>query len=128
MYWFSKPDVRLPMRAFGKSLRAIVTWTSVQRRYTIEELGFAPEKVHLVKHHVDQIFWSPRERPAEMICSVGREMRDYDTLIEALRGTCPALPHRGRPRASEPQSPRGTGGSAPKSSPPRPAPTSPSER
>jgi len=86
-YWFSKPGVRLPMRAFGKSLRAIVTWTSVQRRYAIEELGFAPEKVHLVKHYVDQIFWSPRERPAEIICSVGREMRDYDTLIEALRGT-----------------------------------------
>jgi glycosyltransferase involved in cell wall biosynthesis len=87
LYWFSKPDVRLAMRAFGKSLPAIVTWTSVQRRYAIEELGFAPEKVHLVKHYVDQIFWSPRERPAEIICSVGREMRDYDTLIEALRGT-----------------------------------------
>ena len=87
LYWFSKPNVRLPMRAFGKSLRAIVTWTSVQRRYAIEELGFAPEKVHLVKHYVDQIFWSPRERPAQVICSVGREMRDYDTLVEALRGT-----------------------------------------
>lgn len=87
MYWFSKPNVRLPMRAFGKSLRAVVTWPSVQRRYAIEELGFAPEKIHLVKNKVDQVFWSPRERPAEMICSVGREMRDYDTLIEALRGT-----------------------------------------
>ena len=86
-YWFSKPNVRLPMRAFGKSLRAIVTWTTVQRRYAIEELGFAPEKVHLVKYYVDQIFWSPRERPGELICSAGREMRDYDTLIEALRGT-----------------------------------------
>ena len=93
---------------------AIVTWTSVQRRYAIEELGFAPEKIHLVKHYVDQIFWSPRERPAEIICSVGREMRDYDTLIEALRGTCPALPHRGRPRACEPQSPRAPAGQRPR--------------
>jgi glycosyltransferase involved in cell wall biosynthesis len=87
LYWLSKPNIRLPMRAFGKSLRAIVTWSSVQRRYAIDELGFTPERVHLVKHYVDQVFWRPRERPAEIVGSIGSEMRDYDTLIEALRGT-----------------------------------------
>ena len=87
MYWFSRPSVRLPMLAFAKSLQAIVTWTSTQRRYAIERLGIAPEKIYLIKHFVDQLFWSPRERTIDTICSVGAEMRDYPTLLEALRGT-----------------------------------------
>jgi glycosyltransferase involved in cell wall biosynthesis len=87
LYWFSRPSVRLPLRAFGDRLHAIVTWSSVQRTYAIENLGIAPEKIYLVKHFVDQLFWSPRERALDMICSAGAEMRDYPTFLEALRGT-----------------------------------------
>ena len=87
LYWFSRPSVRLPLRAFSGSLRAIVTWSSVQRAYAIEELGIPPEKIYLVRHFVDQLFWSPRESQLDMICSAGAEMRDYPTLLEALRGT-----------------------------------------
>jgi glycosyltransferase involved in cell wall biosynthesis len=87
MYWFSRPSVRLPMLAFARSLHAIVTWSSRQRNYAIEHIGIAPEKIYLIKHFVDQLFWSPRERPLDMICSAGAEMRDYPTLLEALRGT-----------------------------------------
>jgi glycosyltransferase involved in cell wall biosynthesis len=87
LYWFSRPAVRFPVRAFGSSLRAIVTWSSVQRDYAIRHLGIAPEKLYLVKHYADQLFWSPREREEDMICSAGAEMRDYATLLEALRGT-----------------------------------------
>jgi glycosyltransferase involved in cell wall biosynthesis len=87
MYWFSRPSVRFPMLAFAQSLHAIVTWSSAQRRYAIEHLGIAPEKIYLIKHFVDQLFFSPRERAQEGICSAGAEMRDYPTLLEALRGT-----------------------------------------
>jgi glycosyltransferase involved in cell wall biosynthesis len=87
LYWFSRPSVQIPMRAFADSLRAIVTWSTVQRRYAIEKLGIPAEKIYLVKHFVDQVFWSPREGADDMICSVGAEMRDYPTLLEALRGT-----------------------------------------
>ncbi len=87
MDWFSKPNVRLPMRAFGRSVHALVTWSSVQRAYAIEHLGIPPEKIHLVKHFVDQLFWSPRDREADMICSAGKEMRDYPTLLASLQGT-----------------------------------------
>jgi glycosyltransferase involved in cell wall biosynthesis len=87
LYWFSKPAVRVPLRAFGSSLQAIVTWSSVQREYAIEQLGLVPEKIYLIKHYSDQVFWSPREREIDMICSAGSEMRDYATLFEALRGT-----------------------------------------
>ena len=87
MYWFSRPFVRFPMRAFGDRLQAIITWSSVQRAYAIERLGFPSEKLYLVKHYVEQLFWSPRDVETDMICSAGAEMRDYPTLLEALRGT-----------------------------------------
>jgi glycosyltransferase involved in cell wall biosynthesis len=89
LYWFSRPFVRFPMRAFGERLQAIVTWSSVQRNYAIEKLGFPSEKLYLVKHYADQVFWSTPNADAEtdMICAAGAEMRDYPTLIEALRGT-----------------------------------------
>jgi glycosyltransferase involved in cell wall biosynthesis len=87
MYWFSRPTVQIPMRLFARSLHAIVTWSSVQRTYAIEHLGISPGKLYLVKHFVDELFWSPCEREADMICSAGAEMRDYPTLLDALAGT-----------------------------------------
>ena len=87
MYQFAKPNIQVPFRLFGSSLHAVVTWTSVQRRYLIEHLGFPSHRVYLVRHYVDQLFYSPRCVEEDMICAVGAEMRDYPTLIEALRGT-----------------------------------------
>jgi glycosyltransferase involved in cell wall biosynthesis len=87
LYWFSRPSVQIPLRAFASALQAIVTWSSVQRNYAIEHLGIPHEKLYLVKHFVDQLFWSPRERVQNTICSAGAEMRDYPTLLDALRGT-----------------------------------------
>jgi len=87
LYWFSRPSVRVPMRLFAGDLHSIVTWSSVQRNWAIKHLGIAPEKIYLVNHFVDQLFWSPIERDTDMICSAGREMRDYSTLLDALRGT-----------------------------------------
>jgi glycosyltransferase involved in cell wall biosynthesis len=87
MYQFAKPNTQIPLRLFGGSLHAVITWTSVQRRYLIESLGFPAERVYLVRHFVDQLFYSPRAAEEDTICSVGAEMRDYPTLIEAMRGT-----------------------------------------
>jgi hypothetical protein len=84
---FAKPNTQVPLRLFGKSLHGIITWTSVQRRYLIKRLGFASERVYLVRHFVDQVFYSPRAAEEDTICGVGAEMRDYPTLIEATRGT-----------------------------------------
>ena len=84
---FAKPNIQIPLRLFGGSLHAIVTWTSVQRRSLIQRLGFPSERVYLVRHFVDQVFYSPRAAVEDAICSVGAEMRDYPTLVEAMRGT-----------------------------------------
>jgi glycosyltransferase involved in cell wall biosynthesis len=86
MYWFSKTNVSVPMHLFARSLHGIVTWSSVQRAHAIDKLRFPAERLHLVKHFVDQKFWAPRDHETDMICAAGKEMRDYPTLIEALRG------------------------------------------
>lgn len=67
-------------------------WSSVQRKYAIEELKVPSTKVILIKRGTDQLFWSPDSAVSgpgknDMICSVGMEARDYPTLIEALRTT-----------------------------------------
>lgn len=87
MYQFEKPNIRLPLMAFKKNLHAVVTWSSVQRRALIERVGFPAERVYLIRHYVDQVFYSPRPAEEDMICGVGAEMRDYATLKEAIRGT-----------------------------------------
>jgi len=84
---FAKPNIQIPLRLCGGSLHGVVTWTSIQRRYLIERLGFPSERVYLVRHFVDQLFYSPRIAEEDTICGVGAEMRDYPTLIEAMRGT-----------------------------------------
>jgi len=87
MYQFEKPNIQVPMRLFGSSLHALVTWTSVQRRFAIERLGFPEERCYFVRYQVDQLFFRPQDSPEDMICGVGAEMRDYPTLLDALRGT-----------------------------------------
>ena len=87
MYQFEKPNIRLPLGLFKKNPHAVVTWSSVQRRALIDRIGFPSERVYLIRHYVDQVFYSPRPREQDMICAVGAEMRDYATLLEALHGT-----------------------------------------
>jgi hypothetical protein len=87
MYQFEKPNVRLPLSLLKGKLQSVVTWSSVQRKVLIEEIGFPAERVYLIRHYVDQIFYRPLAIEADMISAVGAEMRDYLTLKAALQGT-----------------------------------------
>jgi glycosyltransferase involved in cell wall biosynthesis len=86
MYQFEKPNIRVPLNVLKKHLHAVVTWSSVQRRALIERIRFPPDRVYLIRHYVDQVFYSPRPIEEDMICAAGAEMRDYATLLEAIRG------------------------------------------
>lgn len=86
MYQFEKPNIRVPLNLLKKNLHSVITWSSVQRRALIERIRFPPERVYLIRHYVDQVFYSPRPIEEDMICAVGAEMRDYATLLEAIRG------------------------------------------
>ena len=92
-YWFSKRNVAFLMQIVHPAISRIVTWSSVQRMYAISELGIAAERIILVQHPVDPVYWSKQnDRSRDLgnekryICSAGAEMRDYPTLIEAMRG------------------------------------------
>lgn len=68
----------------------LVVYATEQRRFAIEKLGYRPEQVVLSTFMVDTEFWRPQhvevaaaERP--LISAVGQELRDYPTLIEAVR-------------------------------------------
>jgi glycosyltransferase involved in cell wall biosynthesis len=87
MYQFEKQNIRVPLSVLKKNLHSVVTWSSVQRRALIETLRFPSERVYLIRHYVDQVFYSPRPVEEDMICAVGAEMRDYPTLLQAIRGT-----------------------------------------
>jgi glycosyltransferase involved in cell wall biosynthesis len=69
----------------------VVVYASAQRRFAIDALGYSPTRVLLTTFMVDTEFWRPervtaagRDRP--LICAVGQELRDYPTLVEAVRG------------------------------------------
>jgi glycosyltransferase involved in cell wall biosynthesis len=69
----------------------VVVYAAPQRAVAIERLGYRPDQVTLMPFMVDTEFWRPdglaiNERVRPMICAVGQELRDYATLIEAVRG------------------------------------------
>ncbi len=84
--WISKPKKALAFRILQSHITTMVFWSRIQRDFAINRLGVAPEKTRLINWLVDQKFFRPTECETDMICSAGREMRDYSTLIEAMRG------------------------------------------
>jgi glycosyltransferase involved in cell wall biosynthesis len=65
----------------------IFMWSAVQHSLVVNEMELPAGKVKRVRLGTDQEFWRPMDEPDVMICSVGMEMRDYPTLVEALNGT-----------------------------------------
>ena len=59
---------------------------SAHKDFAINTLGIPASKIRFIPYYVDQKFWRPMPCEEDMICSVGVEMRDYPTLIEAMRG------------------------------------------
>ncbi len=72
---------------------AVVVHSTLQARLAERTLGLLPDQVALVPYQTDERFWAPRDEdgggdgdaPAR-ICSAGLEYRDYETLVEAVRG------------------------------------------
>ena len=59
-----------------------------QKEFANNQLGIPSTKVVNFPWYVDEQFWqSSADTVQDTICAVGREMRDYGTLINALDGT-----------------------------------------
>jgi len=65
--------------------RVLVYSTSEEQLAT--ELGLPKSKVERIYYHADQEFFKHDGRPLEpdLVCAAGQLLRDYDTLVEAVR-------------------------------------------
>ncbi|MBI3765926.1 MAG: hypothetical protein HY277_05420, partial [Ignavibacteriales bacterium] len=86
MFWISKPKKAAVLKRVHSHIDTIVLWTSAHYEFAVNELAIPPSKIRFIPYYVDQKFWRPMNVPTDQICSVGIEMRDYPTLLEALRG------------------------------------------
>ena len=73
-----------------RRIDVVVVYASTQRDAALR-LGYRLDQVVLSTFMVDTEFWSPakvqwtpRDRP--LICAVGQELRDYPTMVDAVRG------------------------------------------
>jgi glycosyltransferase involved in cell wall biosynthesis len=86
MSWVSGKKKEKLLKLTRSHIDRLVVWSSVQRNFAVNVIGFPSEKVVLVSRRADVKFWRPMEGEKNTICAVGQEMRDYPTLIKALNG------------------------------------------
>lgn len=85
--WITQPKKRLLIRLVRRQISMLVLSPPSQARYAIEHMLVAPERVANIREGVDTDFWrAPADADRRVICSAGREMRDYGTLLRALNG------------------------------------------
>src|ERR1043166_9021722 len=79
---------KIPFRMLRGSMDAIFLYAITQKTYAERELGIPAEKLHLMSFHADPRFFHPmpEARVERRISSAGLELRDYPTLIDAVRG------------------------------------------
>jgi glycosyltransferase involved in cell wall biosynthesis len=92
----SVPKKSLLFRAarLGRRIDEMVVYSSAQRRYIVDELGYPAAAITSSPFMVDTRFFSadgvePSDAAphgSATICAAGLEFRDYPTLIEAVRG------------------------------------------
>ena len=83
--WISTPKKAAVLRRVHSHIHRLVVWSSSQYNFAVDRIGFPASRVVQLRWLVDQDFWRPHSGPTSMICAVGREMRDYATLVEAIR-------------------------------------------
>ncbi|MGZ4618975.1 MAG: glycosyltransferase family 4 protein [Frankiaceae bacterium] len=95
--WISPRRQGTLLRLGHSSITSIILPPSLQRAHAVRRLGVPAEKLVDLPYCVDTDFWrggaavpaneTGDEAEGDLICSAGREMRDYETLIQALAGT-----------------------------------------
>lgn len=87
MYWPSGGKKERLLKFVHPYITTLCLWTSTHKNLVINKLRIPADKIRMVPQSTDIEFFHPMSVEADMICAVGQEMRDYPTLIEALRGS-----------------------------------------
>jgi glycosyltransferase involved in cell wall biosynthesis len=71
----------------GSQLDRVLVYSTSEEQLATGELGLPTSKVERMYYHADQEFFKQGERAPEpdLICAAGQLLRDYDTLMEAVR-------------------------------------------
>ena len=85
LMWPSKTKKAALLRHALPGIDRYIVWPPVQRRFVQEQLHVPAWRFTEARAPVDARFWRPMDGAGDLICSVGQEMRDYGTLIAALR-------------------------------------------
>lgn len=81
-------------RIFFDYLRAerridcIFAYSTSEETNMVDRLGIPANKVHRIYYHADERFFCPDGRATEtdLVCAAGQLLRDYDCLVDAVRG------------------------------------------
>lgn len=84
--WPSKGFKALMLRLVHSHIDRLILWSTVQHAIVVDRIKVPPMKIAFINYYVDQKFFRPMGRGSDMICSVGSEMRDFPTLLNALNG------------------------------------------
>ncbi len=65
----------------------MLVYSTSEERLAIDKLRLPASKVERIYYHADQEFFKPQGTALEpdLICAAGQLLRDYDTLVEAVR-------------------------------------------
>jgi glycosyltransferase involved in cell wall biosynthesis len=85
LMWPSKPKKAALLRHALPGIDRLIVWPPLQRQFVERRLRVPRARFVDARAPVDVAFWRPQDGARDMICSVGQEMRDYGTLVEALR-------------------------------------------
>lgn len=83
----SEPKKARLLRRVHSHLTRIILPPVVQREYAMNVLGVPARKLVGLPWTLDTEFWKPvADTPRTTICAAGGEMRDYRTLVAAMKG------------------------------------------
>jgi glycosyltransferase involved in cell wall biosynthesis len=86
--WPKKKQLFFRLARVGSSIDRMLVYSTSEQRLAIDELHAPPDSVERIHYHADQEFFRPDGRETEpgSICAAGQLLRDYECLVEAVRG------------------------------------------
>ncbi len=74
-----------------RTIDTVVVYAATQRDFAVHRMGYRPDQVMLTPFTVDTTFWRPdavngAPRSRTLVCAAGQELRDYPTMVDAVRG------------------------------------------
>ena len=84
----AKKQVFFRVGRVGDRIDRMLVYSTTEERLATGPLGMPESKVQRIPYHADEQFFRPDDRPLEpdLICAAGQLLRDYDCLVDAVRG------------------------------------------